>query len=297
MGESRGLVPVYTRRASALHATRAGVGAAYCAAFGLAGMLYENPLVLAGALAGVIAAGVAAGVGRQLVRAAWIAVPLALLWVVVNAFVYQEGATVIFRGGELFGRRIDVTLESVAYGADAGLRLLVVTLAFALYAAAVDPDEMLRLLRRFSYRSALTASLATRLVPVLARDASRMGDAARCRPAPPGRAQVARATLTGALDRAVEVAAALEVRGYSVARPPARVHRTWSRHDLRVGTAALLIAAAAIGAKAAGVGDLVPYPTFEPALGPGEMLLAAGLALAGAVPFTGAGARMGVARA
>ena len=43
------------------------------------------------------------------------------------------------------------------------------------------------MLRRISYRSALTASLATRLVPVLARDASRMSDAARCRPQPPGR--------------------------------------------------------------------------------------------------------------
>ena len=37
--------------------------------------------------------------------------------------------------------------------------------------AAVDPDELLKALRRISYRSALTASLATRLVPVLARDA------------------------------------------------------------------------------------------------------------------------------
>ena len=54
---------------------------------------------------------------------------------------------------------------------------------------AVDPDALLRLFRRVSYRSALTASLATRLVPVLARDATRMSDAARCRPArrPSGR--------------------------------------------------------------------------------------------------------------
>ena len=49
---------------------------------------------------------------------------------------------------------------------------------------AVDPDALLRLFRRVSYRSALTASLATRLVPVLARDAARMSEAARCRPQP-----------------------------------------------------------------------------------------------------------------
>ena len=100
-------------------------------------------------------------------------------------------------------------------------------LAFGLFSACVDPDELLRAFRRVSYRSALTASLATRLVPVLARDALRMSDAARCRPEPPGRLAVARAALSGALDRAVDVAAALEVRGYSApggrpAVPPRR---------------------------------------------------------------------------
>ena len=50
-----------------------------------------------------------------------------------------------------------------------------------------------------------------------------MSDAARCRPQPPGRLAVARAALAGALDRAVDVAAALEVRGYSRGgRPGAR---------------------------------------------------------------------------
>ena len=58
----------------------------------------------------------------------------------------------------------------------------------ALYTAAVDPDEVLRLFRRVSFRSALTATLATRMVPVLARDARRFADAQRCRPGrPPSR--------------------------------------------------------------------------------------------------------------
>ena len=76
-----------------------------------------------------------------------------------------------------------------------GLRVIVIVTAFGLMSAAVDPDELLRMFRRVSYRSALTATLATRLVPVLARDATRMSDAARCRPHPPGRLTVARAAL------------------------------------------------------------------------------------------------------
>ena len=69
----------------------------------------------------------------------------------------------------------DITLEALIYGGVAGMRVLVVALAFALYSAAVDPDEVLRTFRRLSLRSSLTASLATRLVPLVGRDAGHRG--------------------------------------------------------------------------------------------------------------------------
>jgi energy-coupling factor transport system permease protein len=291
------LVPTYRRRASALHAARAGIAAPYCAAFALVGMLHDHPLVLTGALGGIALAGSAAGVGVELWRSARIALPLVLLIALVNPLVYQEGQTLLVRGGELLGRRFDVTLEALTYGAIGGLRLVVIALAFGLYSAAVDPDEMLKLMRRRSYRSALTASLATRLVPVLARDATRMGDAARCLPHPPGRASVARAALARALDRAVDVAAALEVRGYASARTPRRERRPWSRHDLRLAAAAAALAVLAVAGRALGAGDLDPYPTLDVALGAPELVVASAIAACGAAPFAGAAARMGVARA
>src|SRR3954464_6796984 len=115
--------------------------------------------------------------------------------------------------------------------------------------------------RRGSYRSALTASLATRLVPVLVRDATRMSEAARCRARPAPRSMVARAALASALDRAVDVAAALELRGYGSAARPARVRRPWSRHGLRVASAAAALALFAIAMRVLGVGEFEPYPT------------------------------------
>ena len=200
--------------------------------------LYEHPLVLATVIAVVVGAGVACGVGSEIARAAWLSLPLALLMAAINPLVYQEGETLLVRGGEFLGKRWDITLEALAAGGLNGLRIVALILVFGLFSAVVDPDELLKLFRRFSYRSALTASLATRLVPVLARDAGRMGDAARCRPQPPGRFAVARAAVAGALDRAVDVAAALEVRGYSAAGRPKRTRRPWSRHDVRLAAAA-----------------------------------------------------------
>jgi energy-coupling factor transport system permease protein len=291
------LLPVYRDRASALHAARAGVAAAFCCAFGLAGSLYRHPLVLAGALAGIVGAGIAAGVVREVARSLRLALPFALLLAIVNAIVYQEGATLLVRGGEFLGRSWDVTLESAAYGAFNAMRIVVLIAALGgLMSAAVDPDELLKSLRRISYRSALTAALATRLVPVLARDAGRMGDAARCRPHPPGRSALVRAAMANSLDRAVDVAAALEVRGYALAGRPAARRRRWSRHDLRIGVAALAVATLAVAGAVTGAGEVEAYPTISMALGPAELGLAAAFALLGLVPLAGRGSRKGVRR-
>jgi energy-coupling factor transport system permease protein len=291
------LIPTYRSRPSALHAARAGVGAAFCLAFALAGALYRHPVILAGALGGIVVAGLAAGVGREVARSLRLALPLALLVAIVNALVYQGGDTLLVRGGELLGRRWDVTLEAAAEGALVGLRIMVLIAALGgLMSAAVDPDQLLKALRRVSYRSALTATLATRLVPVLARDAGRMGDARRCRPEPPGRLAVVRAALAGSLDRAVDVAAALEVRGYALAGRPARGRRPWSRHDLRVAAAAIGVAAVALAGAAAGAGRIDAYPTLDMSLGAAEIGVAVAFVLLGAAPFAGRSARMGVPR-
>jgi energy-coupling factor transport system permease protein len=289
------LVPVYRPRASALHAAHAGVAAAYCASLALVVALYEHPLVLAAVIVAVVGAGLACGVGAEIARALWLSLPLALLMALINPLVYHEGDTLLVRGGEFLGRHWDITLEALGAGAINGLRVVALVVVFGLFSATVDPDELLKLFRRVSYRSALTASLATRLVPVLARDAGRMGDAVRCRPRPPGRFAVARAAVAGALDRAVDVAAALEVRGYSAAGRPRRSRSPWSRHDLRLAAAAAAIAAIAIATRVAGAGEFELYPLLEIPVGALEAGLCASILACALVPLTGRSARLGVA--
>jgi energy-coupling factor transport system permease protein len=291
------LVPVYRPRASALHAARAGAAAGLCAALALTGALFDHPLITGAVIVAAYAAGAAAGVAKEMNRVALLALPLALLVTIVNPLVYSEGDTLLIRGGEFLGRQWDVTLEAVGAGALAGLRVAAVVMALGLLSAAVDPDALLRLFRRVSYRSALSAALAVRLVPVLARDAGRMGEAARCRAEPPQRLLVARAALSGALDRAVDVAAALEVRGYASAEPPPRARRPWSRHDIALALAAVAVLAGAVGAKIAGAAAVEVYPSFEVPLGPGVLALAAGIVVAATAPLLGRPARLGVARA
>jgi energy-coupling factor transport system permease protein len=292
----RNLVPIYRPQASALHAARAGVAAAYCASLALVVVLYEHPLILAVVIAATVAAGLACGVGSEIARSARLSLPLALLMMLINPLVYQEGDTLLVRGGEFLWKSWDITLEALAAGAFNGLRIAALILAFGLFSAVVDPDELLKLFRRFSYRSALTASLATRLVPVLARDAARMGDAARCRPQPPARFAVARAAVAGALDRAVDVAAALEVRGYSVAGRPRRGRLPWSRHDLRIAGAAAVLAITAAALAAAGAGDFELYPLLDIPVTGLDLAVCAAIVCCALLPLAGRAARLGVAR-
>lgn len=277
----------YQRRASPLHAARAAAGLGWCLALGCAALLLSAPLALGAITLAIGAAGVAAGVGAQMRRAAVLATALGLLVMVINALVTRDGLNVIWRFGEVpvLGQ-VDVTLEATVYGAVLGLRAMALVLAAALYTAAVDPDEILRLFRLVSFRSALTATLATRMVPVLARDARRLADAQRCRAGRPAtRMQLIRAATTGVLDRALDVAAALEVRGYGAGRRPSRTGEPYSRHDLAFMASSAAVLGLAIGARAADLAPFAAYPTLRAPVGPGEAGVAAALIACALLPF------------
>ena len=277
----------YRRRATPLHAAGAAAGCAYCLALAIAALVLDNPVTLAAVTIAIFAAGVAAGAGVAMRRTLVFAVPLAVLIVLINALVTRNGLTVIVRLGNLpILGHTDVTLEATVYGAVLGLRALALILCGALYTTAVDPDEVLRLFRRVSFRSALTASLATRMVPILMRDSRRLADAQRCRPGPPpSRFTLVRAASSGVLDRALDVAAALEVRGYGALRTAPRHRRPLTRHALAFGAAALAVLALAIVARTASLAPFSAYPSLELSAGAGAWGVALALIVVSLAPF------------
>jgi len=303
----------YRRLASPLHATRAWVGALWIVSLTEAALILYHPLVLLALLLGVLGAGWGARVGARLSRSLRTALIVAAPIVLVNVLVSRQGLTVFARLGDLgpFGQG-NLTLEALAYGGVIALKVALLILVTALAGLAVDPDELLRIFRRFSFRSALTATLATRMLPVLAADSQRLAEAQRTRPggAPGGtRGKVAliSAVVGGSLDRAMDVAATLEVRGFagpppargSAVRPPrpsrlgfsARAGRTraprraFSRHDLAFVASALAVLALATVGRLAGIASFDAYPRIEMALDPGTLVLCAALLTAVLLPF------------
>jgi len=278
----------YTPGRSPLHRGSPGAAIAYLGALAAVGFIYSSPLVLiAGGLATVLA-GVAAGAGRAVKASLKLGVTLLIFMIVVNALVTHRGDTILIRGWDLpvLGNT-DLTLESLAAGATIGLRVVAIVLAFAVYSACVDPDAVLRVIRPVARRSAITAGLVTRMVPLAVADGARMREAVALRgpgAEPVGRPAMARRMVEGSLDRAVDVAATLELRGHSLGIRPQR-RRERSRDDLPLYLSGAAILTAAVAIRIAGAGAFDTYPRISMDTGALTLALCAALIGLAAVPF------------
>jgi energy-coupling factor transport system permease protein len=145
--------------------------------------------------------------------------------------------------------RLDVTSEELRNGLFQGLRLTAVALAFAAYALLLDHDRLVQG-ARFARRSLLAVALATRLVPTLERDAGGLVEALRGRGVEVtgvrGRARLLSPLLAGSLERALNLAEAMEARGYGRPGATRAVRPGWTSRDRAALAAA--VALVAIGA-------------------------------------------------
>jgi len=279
----------YTPRRTPIAQAGALAASVYLGSFAVVAFVYANPIVLAAGGLGVVVAGLAAKAGRALALSARWGVSLGVFIVIVNGLVAQRGETILVYGlwFPLVGHT-DVSAEALAEGGVLALRILVVMMAFAVHAACVDPDRVLRLLRPLARRSALTATLISRLVPLAAADHVRLAEAAALRgpaAAPVGRAALARRLVAGSLDRAVDVAATLELRGYAHGPPGSARGGPRTRYAGRFLAAGVAIAALAVAARIAGVGAYDSYPTVELDAGAATLALAAAIPVLAALPF------------
>jgi len=284
----------YRRLASPLHATRATVAGVWASALIAAALLIDHPLVLGALAVAVLGAGVGAGVGRELARtlraAAIVAVPI----VAVNVLVTREGLTVFARLGDLgpFGQG-NLTFEALVYGAVIALKVGVLMLATTLASLAIDPDDLLSVFRRLSFRSALTASLATRMIGVLAADAQRLAEAQRTRPDGAhagGRIRLLSAVVGSSLDRAMDVAATLELRGFATAsggwRRRSGQRRPFSRHDMAFAGSTTCVLALALAGRLASLTPFAAYPLVSVSVGSATLALCVALVAVVLLPFS-----------
>jgi energy-coupling factor transport system permease protein len=224
---------------------------------------------------GLVALGAVSGIG------------LALL----NPFVGANGDLILVNGPHYAVLDLQVTLEELGYGLAAGARLTAVTWLVAAALAIADADRLHAAAARIAPRSALTVALASRIVPVLRRDGHAIAEAARLRgislTAPPRRAIVRRLgwlllpLVTTSLERGVDQAQAMTVRGYGTARfTHLNEQRLVGRERVAVGVGAGLCGAAIVAVR----GRTAPYTWYPHMdhLGGAGPIATAGVFLTGA---------------
>jgi energy-coupling factor transport system permease protein len=170
---------------------------------------------------------------------------------VVTPFVETIGSHPLWTGPivPVIGQ-LDVTREELWSAAFNASRLAAVGLAFAVYALLVDHDRLLAA-AGFARKSVLAVAIATRLVPTLERDAVGLVEALRGRGVDVaglrGRGLLVSPLVAGSLERGVNLAEAMEARGYGrPGRTTAPVPRRRASDVLAVAAAVLLVTVGAL---------------------------------------------------
>ncbi len=141
---------------------------------------------------------------------------------------------------------IDVTSEELRTAGRLALQFTAASLAFAVYALLLDHDRLLA--AATGRRSVLVAALATRLAPTLERDARGLVEALRGRGIAAdglrGHAALLSPLLAGSLERGLNLAEAMEARGFGRpgrTRMPAPPWRAVDAAAIAAGVAAVLL--------------------------------------------------------
>jgi len=100
-----------------------------------------------------------------------------------------------------------------------------------------------------------------------------------------GRAAIARRLVAGALERSVDVAATLELRGFGLGGRPTRVRHPRVPGEPAMVISGLLTAALVIAAWAAGAGAIETYPRISGGFEPETLAFALLIPLVAALPF------------
>jgi energy-coupling factor transport system permease protein len=161
------------------------------------------------------------------------------------SILFSQGSTVIFTIWI-----IQVTQESILFATSMSLRLFLAIVAFSVLTFTVHPDDLLKILSRFGVKSMTVLSIATRMYPTIAADSGNIEDAMKARGVEfdkgnfiakaKARAPVMMPLLLNSMDRSMEVAEAMEARGFGARRRTSYYDPVISRREKAIMYLALV---------------------------------------------------------
>ncbi|MCK4387977.1 MAG: energy-coupling factor transporter transmembrane protein EcfT [Dehalococcoidia bacterium] len=265
----------YADKRTVIHKLNPWCKLAWIASVFILALLFNNPLYLLLLFLSTLPLLLAARVWKEWASLMKFFLFLCLLIIVINALASNQGSHVLYQipfAIPVVGAP-KITLEAVLCGAGNSLRLLTIISAFTILTFAIHPDDLMLVLMKakLPYKSVLVTSLSTRFVPALIGDAQCIADVQRSRGLELDKGSriqraknhmaIAIPLLSNSLDRAVQVAEAMESRAFGSGK-----NRTFykelktTQFDITVLAFALLPLAVGIGMRCLGHGGYEYYP-------------------------------------
>ncbi len=268
----------YRDRDTVIHALSPLVKLAWGGGLVVLSLIFNHPVYILILFFSTIPLVWLAGVGREWASTLKLTLWLGLSIIVINALFSYHGDHVLLTAPfrlPVVGSPV-ITLEAIAFGAVMALKLIVIISVFSLINLTIHPDDIMAVLlkMRLPYKSVLVTSLSTRFVPCLVEDIGRISDGYRTRGVQldagswfrrlRNRGRISFALLGNSLDRAVQVAEAMEARAFGNGQKRAFYKEiNISRIDAVTLVVGLLPLAAGIAVRVLGFGDYQYYPKLS----------------------------------
>lgn len=247
----------------------------YTAVLFAAAMLWENPWWLAALFTLTAGCFLAFAPFADWKKAISSAIPLVLLFGIINAVFSPNGDTVILRGPALpLIGDFRICLESLVFGFAAGLKIALAVGTFALLGELMDADAALSFFSRFTPTTSLLVTLVTLMIPRFRRDLHRIREVMSIRGAPldskrlTDRVRACRpmlhVLLLSSLEGSWNTAEALTCRGFGSGARSSCEQSAWRRRDAILTCGSLLAFAVTACGWHRGSGAFTFYPRLGP---------------------------------
>ncbi len=285
----------YTDKGTVIHKLNPWCKLAWIASVFILALLFDNPVYLLLLFLSTLPLVLAARIWKEWASLMKFFLLLCLLIIVINALASNRGSHVLYQvpfAIPLIGAP-KITLEAILCGIGNSLRLLAIVSAFTILTFTIHPDDLMLVLMKakLPYKSVLVTSLSTKFVPALIGDAQCIADVQRSRGLEFDKGSriqkvknhmaIAIPLLSNSLDRAVQVAEAMESRAFGSGKNRTFYKElTMSRLDVVTLAFAFSPAVVGIGMRCLGQGGYEYYPVLqEISFTPLEAIMLGGLVL------------------
>ncbi|WP_031514709.1 energy-coupling factor transporter transmembrane component T [Desulfofalx alkaliphila] len=197
-----------------------------------------------------------------------------LMIIIINPLFSDHGNTILWTGPKLpvLGGVV-ITLESVLYGINMAVRLLVLITIFFLYNLMLDPNRAFSFLARFAPGSVMIITLTARLMPYLIGQFKNIKEAQQTRGVKfEGKGiygsirayySLLKILLINSLDNAFNIAEAIQSRGYGSGLRSYYTREIFRPRDAAVMTASCVAFLCGVAMTVRGINAYNFYPGLE----------------------------------